>query len=320
MSSSTSRIFAFALTLAAGAVLSTRGATIDISEAQNFNLLTWGNATLLNSDTEGRVAVGGSVSFNSYSVGGSVTNASPLTSSLIVGGNLTAGNGSVANGSIYVGGTYSGPGYSLNTAAGSVTSYGLGNAVPFDFAAAKTALSAKSLTFGAQSSTGTSILQWSTLTLTGSSSDLNVFNITAAQLSSASTLVLNVAANSHVLINVSGTSVTFSNKGLQGFDANNTLFNFYQAGTLNMSGVGIEGSILAPLADVSFLSGQMNGQLIAKSFSGASWGVGELHNHPYNNPTRPNVVPDTASTAVLMGIAFTLLLAGRAWLQREARV
>ena len=32
---------------------------LDISEAQDFNLLTWGNATFLNSDTEGRAAVGG---------------------------------------------------------------------------------------------------------------------------------------------------------------------------------------------------------------------------------------------------------------------
>jgi len=322
----TSRLFAFALTLAVGATGSVRAATINLSEAQGFNLLTWNNATLLNSDTEGRVAIGGNATFSSYSVGTQASNPTPATGSLVVGGNLSATGGQVYNGSIYVGGNYSGPGYSLNSAAGSVTSYGLGNAVPFDFSAAKTALTAKSLSYGAEAANGTSVLQWSTLTLTGTQTGLNalnIFNITAAQLASASSLVLNVAADSHVLINVSGTSVTFSNKGLSGFDPENTLFNFYQATTLNMSGVGIEGSILAVNAAVNFQSGQMNGQLIAKSFSGASWGVGELHEHPLDNqlpsltpPSQSVAVPDTATTSVLVGLAFAMLLATRARTQQ----
>ncbi|MCX6954825.1 MAG: choice-of-anchor A family protein [Verrucomicrobia bacterium] len=317
-----SRILAFALTLAAGAAVAARGTTIDLSEAQGYNLLTWSNATLLNSDTEGRVAVGGNATFSGYSVGNQASNPTPATGSLVVGGNLTATGGQVYNGSIYVGGTYSGPGYSLNSAAGSVTSYGLGNAVPFDFAAAKTALTAKSLAYGAEAANGTSVLQWSTLTLTGTQTGLNalnIFNITAAQLASASSLVLNVAAGSHVLINVSGTSVNFSNKGLSGFDPENTLFNFYQANSLTMSGIGIEGSILAVNAAVNFQSGQMNGQLIAKSFGGAAWGVGELHEHPLDSqlpplvpPTQSISVPDTATTSLLVGLAFALLLAARA--------
>lgn len=150
--------------------------------------------------------------------------------------------------------------------------------------------------------TGTSILQWSTLTLTGNNADVNVFSITAAELSGASTLVLNATAGSRVLVNVSGVSATFSNKGLQGFSPSLTVFNFYEATVLNMAGIGVEGSILAPLADVSFVSGQMNGQLIANSFSGAAWGVGELHNHTFNNQTTPPLsVPDVASTGLLVG-------------------
>lgn len=322
-----SRLLALALTFAAGATVATRAATINISEAQDFNLLTFGNTTLLNSDTEGRAAIGGNATFSSYSVGDHATNPSPTTGSLIVKGNLSATGGQVYNGSIYVGGSYSGPGYSLNSAAGSVTTYGLGNAVPFDFSAAQTALAAKSASYGAEAANGTSVLQWSTLTLTGTQTGLNavnIFNITAAQLSAASCLVLNVAADSHVLINVSGTSVTFSNKGLQGFDAENTLFNFYQATSLTMSGIGVQGSILAVNADVNFQSGQMNGQLIAKSFSGASWGVGELHNHAFENQvsSAPSnslaAVPDAASTGILMLIALASLVGTRSRIAARA--
>lgn len=274
--------------------------SLNISEASDFNLVTWGNAQLLNSDTEGRVAVGGNASFSSYSIGTAATVPDSSAGVFVVGGNLNAGHGQVYKGSIYVGGTYTGPGYALNSAPGSVTasSLGFGN-VPFDFAAAKSALSAKSLDFGDETANGASLFQWSTLTLTGSDADLNIFNINASTLASASTLMINAPTGSHVLINVSGSSVQFSNKGIGGsFSAYNTLFNFYEASSLSMSGIGIQGSILAPFADVNFQSGQMNGQLIAKSFSGASWGVGELHNYTFNNQAS---VPDGGSTLILFG-------------------
>lgn len=275
--------------------------TLNISEAEGFNLVTWGNATLLNSDTEGRVAVGGNATFGGYSIGTHAVNPSALDASFVVGGNLAAGHGQVYNGSIYVGGTYSGPGYSLNSRPGSVTSAGLGAAVPFDFGAAKTALQAKSQSWGAEAATGTSVLQWSTLTLTGTNTDLNIFNITAAQLSSASTLTINVASGSHVLVNVSGASATFGNKGINGsFAAEDVLFNFHQATSLSMMNIGVEGSIVAPWADVVFYSGQMNGQLIANSFRGQSWGVGEMHQRPFDNQQSPVGVPDVAPTALLL--------------------
>lgn len=300
------------LAATAVAIPSLSALTLDLTEAQGFNLLTWGNATLLNSDTEGRVAVGGNASFNSYSVGTHAVNPTPQTGSLIVKGNLTAGNGQVYNGSIYVGGTYSGPSsYNLNSAPGSVTQSGMGAAVPFNFGAAQAALTSKSSLYGTQAETGTSILQWSTMTLTGTNTGLNVFTVSAAELAATSTLSINVAAGSQVLINVTGSSVSMGNMGINGnFDSSNVLFNFYQAGALALTGIGVEGSILAPLANVSFYSGQMNGQLIANSFAGATWGVGELHQRPFNN--RTNNVPDNWSTGwALVGALAAVAVAAR---------
>ncbi len=309
---------AFALAATTFCSVPALGIGLSLSEAGDFNLLTWGNATLLNSDTEGRVAVGGNATFSSYSIGNMAELASPADAAFVVGGNLTASHGSVAKGSIHVGGSYSGPGYSLNTAAGSVTAANLGKSnVGFDFAAAQSALSARSLAYGGEAATGGSVLQWSTLTLTGADADLNVFSITAAELAASSTLNIVVPEFAKALINVSGSIVEFSNKGLGGnFGARDTLFNFHEATQLNMSGIGVIGSILAPFADVRFQSGQMNGQLIANSFAGAPWGVGEMHNYAFSNspadePDEPRTrVPDTGVTAGMfaLGVGALLLL------------
>jgi choice-of-anchor A domain-containing protein len=299
--------------------------TVSLAEAHDFNLLTWNNANLRWSDTEGRVAVGGNATFHGYRIG-ETTNLTPATGSFIVGGNLTVsdGGGEVHKGSIYVGGTYSGPS-DLNKQPGSFISTNLGSAVPFDFASAKTALIAKSISWGAEASTGTSLLQWSTLTLTGSDAELNIFNITAAELASAYTLTINTPLNAHVLINISGTTANFSNKGINGtFTTTTTVFNFYEATMLEMCSIGIQGSILAPMADVKFYNGQMNGQLIAKSFDGASWGgaVGQMNNNPFQNQTPPEPVPtnvpDSGSTALLLLGALAVLFTVRTFAVRTA--
>ena len=122
-----------------------------------------------------------------------------------------------------------------------------------------------------------------------------------------------------MLINVSGTAVDFSNLGMRGtFDLNNTLFNFYQAATLSMTGIAVNGSVLAPLASVSFTSGQLNGQLIASSFAGADWGVGELHNNIFNGQTQgPRSVPDAASTGLLVLFGLCGVQAAALWRRKR---
>jgi len=64
-----------------------------------------------------------------------------------------------------------------------------------------------------------------------------------------------------------------------------------------MVAIGIEGSILAPKANVNFSSGQMNGQLVAKSFTGG----GELHNYGFNNQVVVSA-PEVGETGWLMAM------------------
>ena len=273
--------------------------SLNIGEANGYNLMVSGNATLSGSDIEGRAAVGGNATFAGYSVGTAISAGwTPLGGALVVGGNLSAVGGDVTRGSIYVGGSYSGPStYTLNSSAGSVTQANMGSGVPVNFSLAMNGLAAKSVSYGAEAETGSSILAWSTMTLWGASRNVNVFNMTAGELAGASGLVLAVPAGSRVLVNVSGTSANFSSKGLYGFVAENTLFNFYQATDLTMGAIGVVGSILAPKANVNFVSGQMNGQLVAKTFTGA----GELHNYGFNNQVVVSA-PEVGETGWLMAI------------------
>ena len=164
--------------------------SLNIGEANGYNLMVSGNATLSGSDIEGRAAVGGNAWFAGYSVGTSISDGwTPLGGALVVGGNLTAGNGEVRRGSIYVGGNYSGPStYTLNSSAGSVTQANMGSGVPVNFSLAMSGLAAKSVLYGAAAETGSSILAWSTMTLWGASRNVNVFNMTANELAGASGL------------------------------------------------------------------------------------------------------------------------------------
>ena len=123
--------------------------------------------------------------------------------------------------------------------------------------------------------TGEAILSYSTLDLYGSDWFLNVFSIDYTTLEAARTIVLSVPYHSHVIINVNGAVVNFANAGivLNGFNPARVLWNFHHADTLYLNSIQIEGSILAPLADVSFNNGNLVGAIFARSYTGN----GEIH-------------------------------------------
>src|SRR5206468_696104 len=81
-----------------------------------------------------------------------------------------------------------------------------------------------------------------------------------------------------------------------GTDKQHVLFNFPQATTLNTNGIGINGSLLAPLAAVNFASGNIDGTLIAQSVSNN----GEAHNLPFQGNLHLTAVPEPASLALML--------------------
>lgn len=229
--------------------------------ASAYNLFVLGDMKMSSSDTEGRVAVKGNATLGSYSVG---AKASSSTVNLEVGGNLVAHGGST-NGKTIVGGTTS---YQNWSTAGLQPA---GTPLTVNFAAETTRLDWLTTDLAGLTPNGTaSTPPWGgQYTLTGTNSALNVFDISGAALAHTNTFTLNLTPGSIAVINVDGTADSFSNAGItiNGGNASDVLWNFSQATTLSFSGINLLGSVLAPNADYLGGWGQLNGELIVKSFS-----------------------------------------------------
>lgn len=380
------------LPVAAMASMASAALVQGLGAAQGYSIFTFGNLTRSNSDTYGRVAVGGNATFSGYAIGsrlsssdntastvvagqlsytngtingavvagsvsaidsasvnstldvsGDVTNSgwttfkgtvtvggnwngnvgltanssmrvggtfstagsTNITGNLDVGGNkttlnnptingtvrvngqidITGGGGSVGGGVQY-GSSYKGPSYINNSKVKNAAVTPTPAASPVNFGAASSFFQSASQQWAALQNNGVNSLSWGNRTLTGTDSQLNVFNISASDLSGIYSLAINVPSGSTVLINVAGTSVTVPNVGItlngsslvsEGSGANygSVLWNFPQATNISMNSLG--GSMVAPLADVSFNSGQHNGVLVAMSSSGN----GESHDYQF---------------------------------------
>ncbi len=159
------------------------------------------------------------------------------------------------------------------------------------------------------------------LTFNASGAGSTYLNVVGSILGAADGIMIHGSASQTVVINVSGTSDVLPNVGYTlsgGITPNHVLYNFYQATSLTVS--SDEGSVLAPFAAVTALSGGFNGELIAASMIGSvethvydgGGSSGQLT--PFDGNLRP--VPEPASLA-LMG-AGGLGLLGYSWRRRRA--
>jgi len=255
----------------------------------SYNAYVLGNVgsstSAYTSDSAGAIAAGGNVYLNSFSADGSGSSSS---TAIVTGGNLTLSNGSIT-GSAYVGGNATLSGASVSgsvQAQGTISTSNMSTptevsgssaATPINFTALATdtkneAISIASLATQAQSAgTAGSVSGTNNLTLTGTASGVNYFNLTAAQLSqlsSGSLTIDNTVAGATDIINVTGSSVTVGAPGNFGFtyqgtaSASNTLFDFSQATSLTIANA-FDASILAPTATVNFTNGNLTGVLVA---------------------------------------------------------
>lgn len=277
-----------------------------LSLASEYNIYVLGNMNQT-SDSEGRVAVAGNATLSNYGVGDRLP-AGTTGNSLVVGGNLTYNGGQVFHGSTVYGGTLTG---NFGSPNGTV-SQGTG----LDFAAASSYLTTASNYWGGLGSNGQTVEYYGGVRLIGTQSDLNVFTVSGDYLSKSWGVNIDAPAGSTVLINVTGDSSAFRNLGFSFEDLNgdgkgtvsrqNVIYNFVDATSLTINGAGIQGSVLAPKANVQFDNGNINGQLIAGNLSGS----GEAHNYLFQGslPT-PVQVPEPSSS--LLVIAAGGLLAMR---------
>jgi choice-of-anchor A domain-containing protein len=230
------------------------------------------------SDIQGRLAVAGNASITGYAVGDKLADSDGARDDLVVGGDLTFTNGQVFYGNVVYGGT------------GTFDQFGHPNGdirqgSTIDFAAAATELTGLSKYWGTLAKTGTVKNQWGIVTLCGTNPGRNVFNLTAAQLWNANTLNIKAPAGSTVLVNVFGAQARMQFMGIflqGGVDKDHVVFNFPQATKVTLQGIGVLGSVMAPNAAVDFSNGNIQGTLVASSWSG--YGEIEIANPTLNLP------------------------------------
>ncbi|HMV67419.1 MAG TPA: choice-of-anchor A family protein, partial [Myxococcota bacterium] len=155
---------------------------------------------------------------------------------------------------------------------------GFVHATPFSLTAAGGRAEQFSTLLWLVPATGTTSFQYGTLTLTGARPGVNVFTVDAAWLAAAHTLNIDVPPGAAAIVNVQGASASMMNMGifLHGGTAARTIYNFYGTTRLDLAGVGVPGTILAPWADVTFDNGSQLGLLVGWSVTGSA----ELYHRP----------------------------------------
>jgi len=247
-----------------------------LDAAAGYNVFVLGDLTQSNSDTEGRLAVGGHATLTNYSIGAALPGKPGDV--LVVGGDLAFNGGSV-NGSALVSG---------QTSLNSVTFTG-GSAArrgaTLDFGAVRASLAIIASSYAALPANGTTTFQYGVLTLTGTDATRDVFTVAGDDLNTANSLDIHVPSGATALVNVTGATIHMANMGISlgGTDRSHVLYNFSDATSLTLSGIGVDGSILAPHADLSFPNGVITGTLAVASLNGP----GQANSAPFTGCLPP---------------------------------
>ncbi|HYH97424.1 choice-of-anchor A family protein, partial [Hyalangium sp.] len=232
-----------------------------------YSLFLQGDYTL-GTDVEGKVAAGGNITMNHFSVGHRLAD-NNLSNTLVAGGNLTLTNGGVWGDARY-GGSFS---------ADTTVVYPRGTraqGTPIDFAARFAELRSQSAQLASRTANGTTRREnWGGVMMRGTNASLNVFDVSASAFSGAVLWSIDAPANSFVVVNIRGNPPTFNGFGISfsgGITSRSVLYNFVDATSINAHGFGFHGTILAPYAHVTFANGAFEGGIYAKSMSGNAEG------------------------------------------------
>ena len=249
-----------------------------LGTAASYNVYVSGNMSENGGSAATSIAVGGNASITQFSLTG------VSGTSLTVGGNLISTGTQVQSGNAQVGGTVTmGTNDNAALVSGATLFYGntTGNTFPsfpiFNithvasggipaslFSGANASLTSASSALASQPQNGTVTFAFGTLTLTGSNTSTNYFNVSGANLASTSSMQISVPSGATVFINVSGVTDQFSGASISisGTSASKVLFNFYQATSVTLAGIELKGSLLAPTATLFASGGQTDGNVI----------------------------------------------------------
>jgi choice-of-anchor A domain-containing protein len=223
-------------------------------------------------DVEGKVAAGGDITMTNFAVGAGVSG-SNISNTLVAGGNLSLSHGGIW-GDTWYGSTY--------RADQDVTSHrgAVARGTPINFAARFAELRNQSSQLDALPATGTTTVDgFGNMLTRGTDPSLNVFDMNTSLFASAETWTIDAPASSLVVINIHGASATFTGFGIAfigGIDQHGVIYNFVDATTIQAQNFGFWGTILAPLANITFINGSWDGGIYARSLTGN----GEGHINP----------------------------------------
>jgi len=234
-------------------------------------------------DAEGRMWVGGNLDLKggSYAVNATDIDALKTTCNdyaLVVGGDIN-GNVIVKAGKVAYGGKYTG---SNPTAA-----CGIKHETPIDFDKLEAELTGYSQALKDYPINGTVKIEFGAMTLTGTDKTLNVFSVNGADLASVTQMKFVVPTTCSVIVNISGKTINWqgggfilpdggaSCKGGSTTWCGRILYNMWEATSVYLGGIGVQGSILAPYATLDGGGGNIDGQVIVKYLKGG------LEYHPY---------------------------------------
>lgn len=244
---------------------------ISLAEASAFNAVIFGDFEAPSSDVEGRLAVEGDLRINSYSIADKL-NAGEAGISLLVGGDMHFPSGRIYYGHTLVKGSADNVGAPVRN--GLTDNQLLLDQVdlPLDFDRLEQKLIQESLRLSRVAPNGEVKSQWGGLYLTGDcESPVQIFALDGQTLLKAHTFQLScIPANSHLVFNISGTRAGLTNMSMESARPyrTRTLYNFFEATELVLSGIGVQGSLLAPLAEITHPQGVIHGTLIAKKWHG----------------------------------------------------
>ncbi|HEX8701755.1 MAG TPA: immunoglobulin-like domain-containing protein [Myxococcaceae bacterium] len=229
-------------------------------------------------DVLGKVAAGGNITMQDFSVGAGLP-ASDTSRTLVAGGNLTLSRGGVWGDAFY-GGSYSGDGTVVQHRGT------LAQGTPIDFAARFAELRSMSAGLSGQPANGTTRLEpWGGILLRGTQPGMNVFHVNASAFTGAKLLSIEAPAGSLVVVNIHGASATFTGFGHSfsgGIDQHGVLYNFVDATAINAHGYGFWGTVLAPYAHINFNNGSWDGGIYAVSLTGNAEGhINALHDRGF---------------------------------------
>jgi len=246
--------------------------------AQGFNAFVQGDFTAQYTDIQGRLAAGGNVDLQNYGLASTLTLASEEIS-FVAGGDINFTEGQVYSGSVEAGGSTAGFSQLIGLAPGATVSSN--GPISVDFDAQFDGLNAFSESLSTlEANTTIDYLSYGVSLHGDCESDLQVFNIDGDAFLAANVFMLEcIPSDATVVFNIDGESGGARDMELSHLypQAENIIYNFYEATSLYFTSIGMQGSILAPKADIEVSWGFVNGTVIAKSWAGPM----ELHHVPF---------------------------------------